>query len=86
MENEIVANVHGVGEKQIKMRSVGMVGRIPKHSVETLVAFQATKNKIYCEDADILELVPQTGCTSESPGNCRNYSMLISDSWRFKFL
>ena len=47
MENEIVANVHGVGEKQIKMRSVGMVGRIPKHSVETLVAFQATKNKIY---------------------------------------
>jgi len=27
MENEIVAHVHGVGEKQIKMRSVGMVGR-----------------------------------------------------------
>lgn len=37
MENEMVAHVHGVGEKQIKMRSVGMVGRIPKHSVETLI-------------------------------------------------
>ena len=51
MENEIVAHVHGVGEKGIKMRSVGMVGRIPKHSVEMLVAFQATKNKIYCKGA-----------------------------------
>ena len=51
METEIVAHVHGVGEKGIKMRSVGMVARIPKHSVETLVAFQATKNKIYCKGA-----------------------------------
>ena len=67
MENERVANVHGVGEKQIKMRSVGMVGRIPKHSVETLVAFQATKNKIYCEDAFRRWLIDRKWLQSDEP-------------------
>ena len=34
---------------------------------------------------DNLEFVPQTGCVSESLGELSNYSMLRTDTCRFRF-